>query len=75
MRRIRPGHKTGRRKTSQPVLMSLGVNADRWAVEVKGIGSRYWGAVGSANDLLVLATTLGQGWTKGLGFAKALARG
>ena len=73
-RQVHPG-KQGKIASSAPsVLRKLGVNADRWALEVKGIGSGYWRAVGSANDLLVLATALGQRWMKGLGFAKALAR-
>jgi len=39
---------------------------------VRGIGSGYWRAVGSAEELLELAERIGQRWTKGLRLAERL---
>lgn len=44
----------------------------RWLLRVNGIESRYWRAVGDADDLLELAKLAGQRWLKGIGIARAL---
>ena len=74
-RQVHPGKRGKISEKATPALRSLGIDAGRWPMEVKGVGSGYWRAVGSATDLLALATALGQQWLKGIGFARALARG
>jgi REP element-mobilizing transposase RayT len=55
-------------------LDALGADKKRWAGEVRGVGSRYWRAVGSAQALVDLAASLGQVWVKGIGFARFLSK-
>jgi hypothetical protein len=56
------------------ILDQLGVETRAWSLQVKGIESRYWRAVGSADALLAKAEAIGQRWLKGLGGARALVR-
>jgi len=46
--------------------------AARWATRVRAIGSGYWRAVGSGEDLAELAMKIGQRWLKGLVLAVRL---
>ena len=41
-------------------------------VKVKGIGSGYWRAVGTVQELLLKAEAMGQKWLCGIGFARLL---
>ena len=56
------------------LLKNLQVTEQRWTTQVKGIGSRYWRAVGDVKDLLETAKGLNQSWLKGIGTAMALAK-
>jgi len=55
-------------------LTKIGAREPQWAMEVRGVGSRYWRAVGHADRLLALAEQLGQRWLKGVAFARALSK-
>jgi len=73
-RQLHPG-KRGRINASTPaVLKQIGLNEPQWLVQVRGIESRYWRAVGSADALVQLAERLGQKWVRGLVGAGALDR-
>jgi len=41
-------------------------------VKVKGIGSGYWRAVGTVQELLLKAGEMRQKWLCGIGFARLL---
>jgi len=51
-------------------LLSFAVLSNRWAMQVKGIGSGYWRAVGTVEDLMAKAVEIGQNWLCGIGFAR-----
>lgn len=70
-RQIHPGKRGVVADEVPRALDRLDVSADRWSVEVKGIGSHYWRAVGSGQALLDKAAAMGQRWLKGLRFARA----
>jgi len=73
-RQLHPG-KRGRIQASAPaVLKQIGLNEPQWLIQVRGIESRYWRAVGTADSLVRLAERLGQQWMRGLVSAKALER-
>jgi len=73
-RQLHPG-KRGRIQTSTPVVLKqIGLNEPQWLIQVRGIESRYWRAVGTADSLMRLADRLGQQWVRGLVSAKALER-
>jgi hypothetical protein len=69
-RKLAPG-KRGRLAAGTPdILLGLiGDTPDRWTTRVRGIGNGYWRAVGTAEDLLILAQRIGQQWLKGVRFA------
>ena len=60
--------------SSLPVLRQFGLSGDQWQIQVLGIGSRYWRAVGCVDSLLQLAERLGQQWVRGLVGARELER-
>jgi len=41
-----------------------------WTMQVKGIGSGYWRAVGTAEELIEKAAEIVQNWLCGVGFAR-----
>ena len=53
-------------------LRKLGLDTHPWTMKVKGIGSGYWRAVGTAEELIEKAAEIGQNWLCGVGFAKFL---
>lgn len=61
-------------KKAPPVLKHLHISEQRWARQVKGIGSIYWRVIGDVDDLLEIAKQLNQRWLKGLGTALALSK-
>ena len=71
-RQLAPG-KRGRIIGVPPAcLHGISVDPRRWTTRVRGIGSGYWRAVGSAEQLVDLALCVGQRWMKGLRFAERL---
>jgi len=55
-----------------PALRKLGLDMSHWTMQVKGIGSGYWRAVGTAEELIEKAAEIGQSWLCGIGFARFL---
>jgi len=53
-----------------PALRKLGLGMNHWTMQVKGIGSGYWRAVGTAEELIEKAAEIGQNWLCGVGFAR-----
>jgi hypothetical protein len=73
-RQLRP-NKRGRIAAAEPpALRRLGLDAEHWTMQVKGIGSGYWRAVGAIDELLAKAREMGQRWLCGVGLARALAQ-
>ena len=71
-RQLAPG-KRGRLTGDAPAcLRSIDIDPTCWTTRVRGIGSGYWRAVGSAEQLIALAKRLGQQWLKGLRLAERL---
>ena len=69
-RQLAPG-KRGRIIGVPPAcLHEIDADPRRWTTRVRGIGSGYWRAVGSAEQLVDLALCVGQRWMKGLRFAE-----
>jgi REP element-mobilizing transposase RayT len=60
--------------TEPPALRRLGLDAEHWTMQVKGIGSGYWRAVGAIDELQAKASEMGQRWLCGVGLARALAK-
>jgi len=73
-RQLHPGKRGRIQHSAPPVLQQIGLNQPQWLVQVRGIESRYWRAVGSVDALICLAERLGQQWVRGLVSAKALER-
>jgi REP element-mobilizing transposase RayT len=72
-RQLAPG-KRGRITGPAPASLRLvETDATRWITRVRGIGSGYWRAVGSAEQLMELANSIGQRWLKGLRLAERLS--
>jgi len=44
--------------------------ASHWTMQVKGIGSGYWRAVGTAEELIEKAAEIPRTWLCGIGFAR-----
>ena len=53
-----------------PALRKLGLDMGHWTMQVKGIGSGYWRAVGTAEELMEKATEIPRTWLCGVGFAR-----
>ena len=71
-RQLAPG-KRGRITGKSPAcLQPAGANPKHWANRVRAVGSGYCRAVGSAEQLIELATHIGQRWLKGLRLAERL---
>jgi REP element-mobilizing transposase RayT len=66
-------NKRGRITGAPPAcLHGIDICPQRWTTRVRGIGSGYWRAIGSAEQLVDLALCIGQRWLKGVGLAKRL---
>jgi len=65
-----PGKRGVINSNDPPALRKLGLDMDHWAMQVKGIGSGYWRAVGTVEDLMAKAAEIGQNWLCGIGFAR-----
>jgi len=48
-----------------PALRKLGLDMRHWTMQVKGIGSGYWRAVGTAEKLMEKAAAIGQSYPDG----------
>jgi len=53
-----------------PALRKLGLDMRHWTMQVKGIGSGYWRAVGTAEELMEKAAAIPRTWLCGVGFAR-----
>ena len=53
-----------------PALRKLGPDMNHWTMQVKGIGSGYWRAVGTAEELIEKAAEIPRTWLCGIGFAR-----
>ncbi len=53
-----------------PALRKLGLDMNHWTMQVKGIGSGYWRAVGAAEELIEKAVEIPRTWLCGIGFAR-----
>ena len=71
-RQLTPG-KRGRISPDAPTILTI-IDHDeqRWTTRVAAFGSGWHRAVGSAQDLLVIAERLGQQWLKGVRLALKL---
>ena len=52
----------------------MGVQECVLLLKVKGIGSGYWRVVGTAEELIEKAKTMGQSWLCGIGLARLIQR-
>ena len=57
-----------------PALRKLRLDATYWTMKVKGIGSGYWRAVGTAEELIQKAKQMGQQWLCGMRLARLIQR-
>ena len=73
-RRLHPGKRGKIAAGEPPALRKLGLDAARWTMKVKGIGSGYWRAVGTVEELAQKAKTIGQQWLCGMGLARLIQR-
>jgi len=65
--------KRGRITGAAPAcLRGIDTSPERWTRRVRGVGSGYWRAIGSAERLIALAQRIGQRWMKGLRLAERL---
>ncbi len=72
-RQLAPG-KRGRITGAAPAcLRGIDGSLEHWTTRVRGVGSGYWRAIGSAEQLIELAMRIGQRWLKGLRFAERLS--
>ncbi len=71
-RQLAPGKRGQITGDAPACLRRIDTDPVRWTTRVRGIGSGYWRAVGSAEDLLQLAKRIGQQWMKGLLLAERL---
>ena len=55
-------------------LSKTGCTAKHWPIQVKAVGSSYWRMIGTTQQLIEKAESLGQQWLKGIGIAKQLAK-
>jgi hypothetical protein len=62
-RQCHPG-KRGRISESAPRILRRMTGEDDWLRQIRGIESRYWRAVGSAQALIDKARAMGQRWLK-----------
>ena len=73
-RQLHPGKRGKIAMDEPPALRKLGLDAAHWTMKVKGIGSGYWRAVGTAEQLMQKAKLMGQKWLCGVGLARLIQR-
>ena len=73
-RQLHPGKRGKIAASEPPALLKLGLDAAHWTMKVKGIGSGYWRAVGTAEELMQKAKEIGQQWLCGVGLARLIQR-
>ena len=59
--------------TAPAALRRLDLDGADWTLQVRGIGSGYWRAIGAVDRLLEKARAMNQQWLCGIGFARQLA--
>ena len=69
-RQLHPGKRGIISATEPPALRKLGLDFNHWTMKVRGIGSGYWRAVGTVDELMEKAAEIGQNWLCGIGFAR-----
>jgi hypothetical protein len=74
-RQLRPDKRGSIPPAEPPALDRLQLDAARWTKHFRGIGSSYWRAIGSTQDLIDKARAMGQQWLKGICAARALDSG
>ena len=72
-RQLAPGKRGRITDDAPPCLRGIDLSPERWTSRVRGVGSGYWRAIGSAEQLIELAMRIGQRWLKGLRFAETLS--
>ena len=65
-RQLVPGKRGWITGDAPACLRAVDADAARWTIRVRAIGSGYWRAVGSAEQLIALAQRIGQRWLKGV---------
>ena len=73
-RQIRPDKRGAIAASQPPALRRLGLDPAQWTGQVKGIGSAYWRIVGSVEAMVEKSKAIDQGWMKGIGYARRLAK-
>ena len=73
-RQLHPGKRGKIAAEEPPALRKLGLDSAHWTMKVKGIGSGYWRAVGTAEELIQQAKAMGQHWLCGMGLARLMQR-
>ena len=71
-RQLHPGKRGKIAAQEPPALRKLGLDAGHWTIKVKGIGSGYWRAVGTAEELIQKAKVMGQRCLCGMGLARLI---
>jgi len=64
---LHPGKRGAIGAHKPPALRKLGLDLRHWTMQVKGIGSGYWRAVGTMEQLMEKAAEIGQNWLCDLG--------
>lgn len=72
-RALAPGKYGAIAVNAPAVLSAFDRTPDRWTLRVRGYGSGWMRAAGSAQDLIACAERIGQRWLKGVGLALQLA--
>jgi hypothetical protein len=73
-RQWHPGKRGAIPDSEPPALRKLGLDSAHWTMQVKAIGSGYWRVVGTVDELVEFAKTIGQRWLRGIGVARILER-
>ncbi len=72
---LAPGKRGAIAEHAPAVLSMFDRTPERWTMRVRGYGSGWMRAAGSAHDLIALAERIGQRWLKGIRLALQLASG
>jgi REP element-mobilizing transposase RayT len=71
---VRPDKKGAIPKHTPLGLHKTGCSAKHWPTQVKAVGSGYWRMIGTAQQLMEKAESLGQQWLKGIATARRIAK-
>jgi hypothetical protein len=69
---LRPGKRGVIPKDAPLAITKTGIRPEHWPTQVKAVGSSYWRAIGSVEQLMAKAEALGLRWLKGIGTARRL---